>query len=1652
MNVRLIVLLLSLQFFNIRAIVKGSNTLPSLESNFTFPEDVGIFGPNEIRGFAWFKDGFSLENSDTDLIYNAVFPVSGVVDLNGGTLTLQADLAFQDDATLTGLGFIEGANHSINLCSSITSFPADTQEFNDTKIFLQADLTINSAITFAGESLLCGKGNVLTLAPNSEIIIPANSQLTLRDLEIRGITSDNIRATDGSSLLILDNVKWIQDSNVEFSAGSILFKNRVDILGTSTFAYSSMQTSTIEDSACLYINSGMHLCMGRTLHEPLFFESDSSCLYLDNCSFSATTSGISFTNGIIRLARDITFDSLGTTTQTGLILGDGSPAHDITVYFEPGAAVVHTSGYWVYNNSRKDLLKSSSKSSRMIRNIGSKIYVPRDLEIDDITVQLNSKFVSPIQVESTAKLSYKNASVRLPDIDFDITSDQLNAYTYLLNGGDSLFLNKGVLPLHVQASGTENNILGNGGLAGAISLLNSDAELILGINGYVDNLVLLNGGTCLLGYDVLFRRNAQMVGPGYVNLAGNRIDFTAGFTANTPIYWQANKGEIGINGKVTLMETWTIDGDCRIIGNNSLFVLGQGGNIVLKEGSKLMLKNIPVQGVSGNNIRCLDDQGVISFMDADIDLSGDYLFDRGSMWFIQNTSISGAYTFSYDSAMTSTIRSDSSLIFTGESTLAIGKRDGITPLIFESRTSELEFLGANLRVLDGGMQILKGTVIVDGRVNLDILGTTTSSGLIVGDGTSADNDAQMILNPGMAVSHNSGYWVYNNVLPDRIKSASSAARLIRNSGSKIYLPKNLYVKNFTIELTSLLTNPIEVDPSAAISYFQAFVKMPIIEFDLSCSQLNAYTYYLSGGDTIFITKGILPLYILVQGTDNSLIGNGSLSGGVTFADDNSTLICGLGGFIDNFIMLNGSTFILSEDIKFDGNATINGPGVVDLGNNKLTFPINPQSLTTPIYWMADGGAINVRSAISLSSTWTFKGKCKISGINSKFMLSNGAQIVVDSDSELVLENLQLHGIHDENLRCLDNTAKITLVNTNLVQSGDTRFAQGSLEMYLKNSLSGAYTFSYDSIMTSTIKTDASLLVKNFTIMVAGRNNGNEPICLEKNSSMEFRDSTFRVKETGMQLTRGKIVADRDLVVDIMGTNSSTGLLLGDGIEERNMELMLNPGATARFPRGFVQYNITSPNGIRSTNKSAQLIRGANSIFDLKQNLNLGSMTVDVNLYAQLTIDPGKLLSYTDGRIVLPQGTFDLTGIRYNDFTTLLNGNGKLVLINGDMPLATLVSGVNNTIEGGGSVTGPIILSNSAAELSFNLNGYLFGNITLSGGTIILNNDIYLANGVLLIGNGTVQTGANNFEFGKVDLDLSGNILWDMDGGSIRLYSSIDLDGTWTFRGNAEIKGYGQTLNINQGNILIEDGAKLTISGIQIEGINNQNLRCLGDEAVLVLDGVMINQHNNHFTFDTGALRIQNKVCMYGDGIFAYESNQTSTICYDSSLNFDSGFTFSYYPAVASANLFEFQNNSSLVLNTAALHAASTGLQFTKGIFDIRGKSHLFIEEVQTEDEFGQISYGDNGLVLGDHNSTRDMRFIIRGGSTLMVHQGSLIYNNASLDSFFAENDFSTIKLQESTRLRAHENLDLGIGRIIMKQSAILEIEDGKDITGTILIE
>ncbi|QQR49413.1 hypothetical protein IPF37_01015 [bacterium] len=167
---------------------------------------------------------------------------------------------------------------------------------------------------------------------------------------------------------------------------------------------------------------------------------------------------------------------------------------------------------------------------------------------------------------------------------------------------------------------------------------------------------------------------------------------------------------------------------------------------------------------------------------------------------------------------------------------------------------------------------------------------------------------------------------------------------------------------------------------------------------------------------------------------------------------------------------------------------------------------------------------------------------------------------------------------------------------------------------------------------------------------------------------------------------------------------------------------------------------------------------------------------------------------------------------------------------------------------------------------------------------------------------------------------------------LSLGASLNISGTWKFRGNCKIVGQGSRLTFKPANsgIVLSPGAKVMFDNVELFGVQRNNLQCMTNNSTMTFQNSTL-VLTNDFTFSTGSFYINSDVLITGAKKFIYSSKVGSTIGSRATLYFDQGTTFSYAPLRPSKNLLYMPDASAaLYLDGATLFSTTTGLSLSNG--------------------------------------------------------------------------------------------------------------------------
>lgn len=189
----------------------------------------------------------------------------------------------------------------------------------------------------------------------------------------------------------------------------------------------------------------------------------------------------------------------------------------------------------------------------------------------------------------------------------------------------------------------------------------------------------------------------------------------------------------------------------------------------------------------------------------------------------------------------------------------------------------------------------------------------------------------------------------------------------------------------------------------------------------------------------------------------------------------------------------------------------------------------------------------------------------------------------------------------------------------------------------------------------------------------------------------------------------------------------------------------------------------------------------------------------------------------------------------------------------------------------------------------------------------------------------------------------------------------------TFAGQSSINGREHTLTLAPtATLAIDTNSQLMLENITVMGVGDRNFNPIDNSGSLFFREVTWDLSNDYI-FDKGSFFVQNWLNVQGalGASFQYLTTQTSIILPHSQLLFDYGTTFSYAPLSAANNLLRLVDSTSIfMLSSALLHTSTGGINFTKGLCKVDGKSSMS-NRGATKNQ--GIIFGDNVSAINNCN-------------------------------------------------------------------------------------
>jgi hypothetical protein len=166
---------------------------------------------------------------------------------------------------------------------------------------------------------------------------------------------------------------------------------------------------------------------------------------------------------------------------------------------------------------------------------------------------------------------------------------------------------------------------------------------------------------------------------------------------------------------------------------------------------------------------------------------------------------------------------------------------------------------------------------------------------------------------------------------------------------------------------------------------------------------------------------------------------------------------------------------------------------------------------------------------------TLQGTCTINGNGNLLSLESSGEIIVDASATLFLKNIKISGISSQKVKCTDNTGTIKVDDVVWVQTGNTTFANGKIQVVGGFLINGPNTqFSYQSTQVSSISQNAEFTIGRGVTFSYNTGNNSRLTMSNNTSRLHFDGSTLYAAQN-IRLATGTLVFDNDVTF-----NSPTG--------------------------------------------------------------------------------------------------------------------------------------------------------------------------------------------------------------------------------------------------------------------------------------------------------------------------------------------------------------------------------------------------------------------------------------------------------------------------------------------------------------------------------
>ena len=891
----------------------GSDTAVSLiyPPNITGPDNI-------INTFANLYRGFGFTDAATTCTFKSAFPVTGGINLNGGTLYLMSDLTMNNTSSFIDFGKIKAQLHRINFSENFTYFAAPGTPTGTRKVLeLEARYTEIANINSSDWSY---DGNYVAT------ILTTNGGNELNIYEFTG-TSLILRA--GVNLATTgQTVRWHPSTYyLVLAAGATNPRIRAyQFTPPATLTARGTTAGSGTRNAVAWNARGTHVAAGGTLISIFPYSTATNTFGAAiTPTNNAALNGTVLRNCLKWAPRGNKEDLIAVTNNAG---ANGS----IHLYNFTGAALNHLKNYTIGIAANTiDWAETSTYVAVGYANSTIKTY-QHDAATNIITLKNSFTELSAINsVSWTHDGTELAAGMALSTTGIEFDYFDFNSTTYALTSKYTLDLTSAV------------NVV-NWGPTAASYLIRADATTnYLSIYKPVYSPFELKDVKIFLNNDLTLAAPLTFTGNCVINAQNHAIKFTG-------------------DGALHLSKDSTLEIQLAILNftqPTGIVLEGPTSNMTFKD-SSIQLDSDVTWGDGRFQIY------------RDLTITGQHTFNyqtdyTSTINAFSNLNLENGATFKLGKTKNTTIEP---LVFA----------DNTAELNLNNAT--LHTTGSGLKITKGIMNCYGNSNFIIDWTQTDTNDTkitSTNQGLIFGDGLKVSNDSMLFIHEG-TLSIAGGGIVLDAFLTQSMVQFFGQAQISIDPTTTTYIQKPVNISNGWLNTDT--TVKFIIDPASYFTSENLRLSDPRGTFDyyLTGSITNTSTLTLDQNDSVVMNKGILQRTINVIKDGNTITGNGTLTGLLNFTNNASKLTWDLSSKItNNDVYLNGGRIIINQDTGVTSTYSFKNTGTVDLTTHIFELGAESTTWNGNLYWIGNGATLKFNNDVTLDGVWTFSGSVIIDG-------------------------------------------------------------------------------------------------------------------------------------------------------------------------------------------------------------------------------------------------------------------------------------------------------------------------------------------------------------------------------------------------------------------------------------------------------------------------------------------------------------------------------------------------------------------------------------------------------------------------------------------------------------------------------------------------